>query len=260
MSTELSVIKAENFVALSGAASGLREAQAASGETVGLGGLTWVRTPSGGGTTWEIEDGLGNSEPAREITGVLVLYRKRSILWPTEGDPQEGAKPLLVSDDHPDLAVARKVGSDYGDLDPDLIECCRREDGLYDVRPKSKGGIFHYAEFGTSTKGPGPRMKEQRIVGVLREGDLWPLMLTVQPGSLRNVINTIARLTVPYWQCIVRFTLAKAVASNGSPYSQLALSVSKATLTAEQGLAIKQAYTLPLTEALLSGRVGDSAE
>lgn len=258
MSTELALIKGDSFLALSGGALSLREAQEASGETVGLGSLTWVKTPSGGSTTWEISDGLGNSEPAREISGVLVLYRKRAVLWPTEGDAVEGSKPLLVSDDHPSLTLARKVGDDYGDLDPELIECCRREDGLYDIRPKSRGGSFFYSEFGTSGKGPGPRMREQRIVGVLRPGDLWPLMLTVQAGSLKNVANTIARLQVPYWRAIVRFTLTKATATNGSPYSQLVLSVSKETLSEEQGEQVRAAYMIPLTEAILGGRIAEA--
>ena len=98
-------------------------------------------------------------------------------------------------------------------------------------------------------------MKEQRIVGVLRPGDLWPLMLTVQAGSLRNVANTIARLTVPYWRAIVRFTLVKATATNGSPYSQLALSVSKESLSPEQGEEVRRSYTAPLTDAIVGGRI-----
>lgn len=251
MSTEMMVPKAETFLSLSTQAGGLAEAQAASGESVGLGGLTWVRTPSGGSTTWEIEDGLGNSEPAKEIIGIICLYRKRAILWGTEGEPQEGARPLLVSDDHPTLTRARRVGDDFGDLDPEIIESARMEDGSYHIDPQT----FYYRQFGTSSKGPGPRMKEQRIIGVLRQGDMWPLMLTIQPGSLKAVANTIARLTVPYWRAVARFSLAKDVSANGQPYSKVQVQILREVLSEEQGEAIRRNYTGPLTNAILGGAV-----
>ena len=254
MSNELIVPKAETFLALSTQASGLAEAQAASGESVGLGGLTWVKTPSGGSTVWEIEDGLGNSEPVKEIIGIICLYRKRAILWGTEGEPQEGARPLLVSDDHPRLEVARRVGDDFGDLDQELIEAARMEDGSYRIDPQT----FYYRQFGTSSKGPGPRMKEQRIVGVLREGDMWPLMLTIQPGSLKNVANTIARLTVPYWRAVARFSLAKDVSANGQPFSKVQVQILREVLSEEQGESIRRNYMIPLTEAILGGRIAEA--
>ena len=254
MSNELTTVKAENWLALSGAANGVAEAQAASGETVSLGGLTWVRTPSGGGTVWEIEDGMGGSEATKEITGIMVLYRKRSILWPTEGEPQEGAKPLLVCDDHPKLEVARRVGDDFGDLDPELIECCRREDGLYDVRPKSAGGSFYYSEFGSSGKGPGPRMKEQRIIGILRETDVFPILVVASPGSITAVKNVVARFTKPYYQMIVRLSLQKATSASGIAYAQIRMQVA-GQLTDEQRDAVAKAYWAPLNQAFESGRM-----
>lgn len=246
MSNELIVPKAETFVALSTQAGGLAEAQAASGESVGLGGLTWVKTPSGGSTVWEIED-----EPVKEITGIICLYRKRAILWGTEGEPQEGSRPLLVSDDHPTLTRARRVGDDFGDLDPEIIESARMEDGSYYIDPQT----FYYRQFGTSTKGPGPRMKEQRIIAVLRPGDMWPLMLVIQPGSLKSVANTIARLTVPYWRAMAKFSLVKDVSANGQPYSKVQVQILRDVLSEDQGEAIRRNYTAPLTDAILGGRI-----
>ena len=232
--------------------SGLAAAQAENGEEFGLGTLTRVKTPSGGATTWEVDDGLGNVESVREITGALVLYRKRATLWGRNDTVSEGVKPYLVSDDHPTLATGYLVpGGEPGDLDLDLIDVCRIEGtDEIDVRDKAHGGDFHYAEYGTSGKAgsKGKRWKEQRILGILRPGDMFPLILVAQPGSLKAISSVVARLTNPFWRHVVKLTLKKEQASTGEPYSMLQMAV-VGLLPEDDALRLKSQYTDPLNAA-----------
>ena len=96
-------------------------------------------------------------------------------------------------------------------------------------------------------------MKEQRVLGILREGDLFPLMVTVQPGSLKNITKVVSRLVWPYFRCRVRLTLEEAKTSSGQKYSQIKMGVDPQPLSEEEGLALFNLYSLPLQEALAGG-------
>lgn len=239
----------------------LAAARECNGEEFGLSTLTRVKNPSGGALSWEVDDGLGNVESVKEITGALVVYRKRATLWGTNTTVTEGTKPYLISDDHPALATGYLVpGGDPGDLDTDLINICRI-DGTdeIDVRDKAHGGSFHYAEYGTSGKAGsnGKRWKEQRILGVLRPGDLYPLMLTIQPGSLKTITSVVARMVKPHYWHVVRLTLKKEQAVTGEPYSQVQMAVA-GLLSEEDALRLKAQYTDPLNIAYAQRMVGDA--
>lgn len=261
------IVRPEQFAALS-PASQMLAAREANGEDFGIGTLIRVKTPSGGATSWEIDDGLGNTESVKEIVGALVLYRKQAVLWGSPGDPIEGVKPYLRSNDHPNLQWGTLVdGGDPGSLDVDLIECCIDPsrsplEGNVDIRSKRRGGQFYYAEFGSAPKGSGCWLKEQRLLGVLRPGDQFPLLITVQPGSLKKIKDVMSRLPWPHYQAIVKLTLTKQVSEGGQPYSQLAMSVvttkdengaTVSPISHEQALVLKSTYTDPLNAAIEQG-------
>ena len=248
------LIVAESYLALAGAdGGGLAAAKEANGEDLTPSMLTRVKTPSGGATTWEIDDGLGNVESVREIAGAFVLYRKRATLWGTEGQPVEGVKPYLIVDDHPAMARGYLVpGGDPGDLDTDLIDCCRYDDGSgdIDVRDKANGGQFPYAEWGSTSRdgSRAKRLKEQRLVGILRPGDLFPVILTIQPGSLQGFKAVVARLTKPHYYYAVRLTLTKATSGAGQPFSQVKIAVA-GQFPEATAARLKAEYVDPLTMA-----------
>lgn len=246
------LIVAENYLALTG--GGLADAAAANGEELTPSMLTRVKTPSGGATAWEIDDGLGNVESVREISGAFVMYRKRATLWGTEGQPVEGTKPYLIVDDHPNMARGYLVpGGDAGDLDVDLIDACRYDDGTgdIDVRDKAHGGIgFPYAEWGSSSRdgSRAKRLKEQRLVAILRQDDPFPLVLTIQPGSLQAFKTVVAKMRKPHYYYAVRLTLEKCKSATGQPYSAVRIAVA-GEFPEALALRLKTDYVDPLTAA-----------
>jgi hypothetical protein len=240
MSTELTTIDETKFLALrpgSEVAEAL-EANLSTGETVTVGDLTTVPIPSQGVTQFTFEDLEGEiSTPT--ITGALVYYCPFGVLWPYE-EPSDNAMPLLVTHD---LRVAHKKGDEYGDLDREAIEACRLSDGTYDWQK------LPYNKYGSAARGKGKRCKEQRYMCILREGDTFPLLVRISPGSLRNVTSFIKKLTVPYWRTVVELSLEKTKNDGGQPFSRVKIRLVE-KLDATVGAAIKSTYTERLEEAV----------
>lgn len=230
----------------------MREALEANGEALGFASLTWVRTPAGGLTSWTIDD-LGNETTAKTIEGALVIYRKRVILWPTDGEAIEGTRPLMVSNDG---ARARIVGDDPGDIDLDAIEKWRIGDSeWFDI---SEASGFPYSQWGSGRNG-GRRVKEQRLLGILRDDDVLPLMVAIQPGSLKNITTIVSRLRVPHWRAVVSLGLQEAKNKAGQKFSQATLKVVD-TLPDVVASTLKSMYTDPINSAIEGGRVQVSDE
>lgn len=227
-----------------------------------LGDLTKVKTPSAGGVKWEIDDGLGNVENVEEITGALVLYQKRGVLWPTEGDAAEGTRPVLVSYDM-ETAFRPFYGTeheDLGDLSQELLEEAYLRDGD-DGKPVYDLSKLAYNQWGSAGRGTGgKRFKEQRILGILRPEDVLPVIVTVQPGSLANVTQVVRKLTargVPHWRALVELSLSKEKNKGGIAFSQIHMAV-KEVLPLEVGLALRTQFTDPLKAAVMQKGIEDA--
>jgi len=201
--------------------------------------LVKVPTPAGGGTTWNI-DSNGNTESTDEIVGLLVAVGKRGVLWPKD-DPSD-MRPVLVSHD---LMVGYRVGDDValGDIDPAALERYRIGDRRYDWSALSTGPEFGY---GAGKTGSGKKVKEARILAILREGETWPILVTVGPGSLRNWLPFQKRLPAFPWECVVGLKLQKVKSSGGQPYSQIVPRV-VGVISEEQGAVAKKVYHDSLT-------------
>lgn len=237
------------FVALTSSGE-LAEAQAMNGEGVTLSSLVRVKTPSGGSTVWQIDDGFGNLENAERIRGALVVYQKQATLWPTVGEAVEGQRPVLVSHD---MRVGIKRGDDLGDIDPDILDAARIENTnppQYYVDEER----FYYARWDSGRNG-GKWMKEQRVLGILRPGDMFPLLVTIQPSSLVNITKVVSRFTLPHFRYIVELSLVAAKNSQGQKYSQVVMRVEKETLPSEEGELLRKLYRDPLTRAIVGGEV-----
>lgn len=201
--------------------------------------LVKVPTPAGGGTTWNI-DANGNTESTDEIVGLLVAVGKRGVLWPKD-DPSD-MRPVLVSHD---LLVGYRVGDEVslGDIDPAALERYRIGDRRYDWAALSTGPEFGY---GAGKSGSGKKVKEARILAILREGETWPILVTVGPGSLRNWLPFQKRLPAFPWECVVGLKLQKVKSSGGQPYSQIVPRV-VGVISEEQGAVAKKVYHDSLT-------------
>ena len=213
--------------------------------------LVKVPTPAGGGTTWNI-DNNGNTESTDEIVGLLVAVGKRGVLWPKD-DPSD-MRPVLVSHD---LLVGYRVGDDVslGDIDPAALERYRIGDRRYDWAALSTGPEFGY---GAGKSGSGKKVKEARILAILREGETWPILVTVGPGSLRNWLPFQKRLPAFPWECVVGLKLQKVKSSGGQPYSQIVPRVA-GVISEEQGAVAKKVYHDSLTAMFNAPPAGASS-
>lgn len=241
--TGLTTLQNSRFLALrpdSDIAEAL-EANLANGERIKETDLTRVKIPSGGVTKWTVSSIKGD-EVLDELVGVLVHYSPRGVLWPSQ-DPGN-ALPVLVSDD---LRTARRVGEDLGDLDSEILDAMAIDDDgkLYDWRGSDERGPNKYNDFGSGKNGVGKRAKESRMLGLLREGDAFPLLISAAPGSLKTVVPFVKKLTVPHFRAIVSLKLEKLKSKGGQDYARIVPTM-VGEISREEGARIKQLYTEPL--------------
>lgn len=204
------------------------------GEQIQEQDLLRVKTPSGGGVIWTIPDLEGESME-REITGALVYYGNRGLLWPSE-DPGN-AMPVLRTDD---LRWAYRVGEELGDIDPDVLAAHEVNPGTYDwAALVGTDGPFG---FGSGKGGVGKRAKEMKIMCILREDDIFPLLICAGPGSLVPVTRFVHLLKVPYFRAVVNLGLVKKTNPGGIDYAQITPTLNR-SLSPEEGAAIKTTYT-----------------
>jgi len=207
-----------------------------AGEPIRETDLTKVKTPSSGGSTWEIDDS-GNVTTTPEIVGVLAAIGRRGVLWPFLDPKKE--QPLVVTND---FKVGYRVGDKLGTVDPKALEKYRTGDRTYDWEAMAAGPDFGQ---GTGKDGIGKRVKEQRTLAVLRDGDVWPVLVSVGPGSLKVFLPFLKKLSVFHWQAIVGLSLRKEESKGGQPYSMIIPRL-VGQLPEEQGEFVRATYTTPL--------------
>ena len=190
------------------------------------------KTPLGGSTTFTI-DNNGNLETTDEIVGLLVGIGKRGYLWPSE-DPTE-QRPAVVSND---LLVGYRVSDDLGTIDPKALEKFRIGDRLYDWAAMSMSSEFG---FGSGRNGA-KRIKEMRILAVLRAGEMWPLLVPVGGGSLQPWESFRKKLPSFHYEVVVGVKAVKVKNKAGQPYSQLAFRT-VGIISEEHGEMARRIYT-----------------
>jgi hypothetical protein len=262
----VTVYDSSKFLALGGASGDVQAAMAAIaevGEEFTPGDLTRVKTPQGGSTTWMIPSVAGE-QPAEAITGVLCGIQKTGVLWGSE-EPEEGSMPVLRTWD---LEIAQQMGP----IPDDMIDHLEphRVPGTTD---KFYWKDLPYNQFGTAKggEGAGKRCKEQRMLFILREQDMFPLIVTAQPGSLKDVrkfILSLPQIGKPFWHAVVelRLTAAKSRGdANGRgrvTFAQISPKV-VGVLSDEDAMQVHQRFTLPLMKMATSidpdvaGHAGD---
>lgn len=98
-----------------------------------------------------------------------------------------------------------------------------------------------YNQFGSGENGS-KACKNRRRIYVLREGEIFPLLLSLPTGSLREFTRYIKRLLSKGKtsnSVVTRFSLKKAVNSSGITYSQAQFAVDR-TLTPEEYELVKK--------------------
>ena len=220
------------------------------GEPMAEQDLIRVPTPAGGGVTWNI-DANGNVETTDEIEGLLVCIGKRGVLWPKD-DPSD-MRPVIVTND---LLVGYRVSDEIGEISPQALEKYRIGDRRYDWAALSSSPEFGY---GSGKSGAGKKVKESRVLAILRQGETWPLLVTVGPGSLRNFLPFAKRLPDFHYACVVGLKLAKVKSSGGQPYSTIVPRL-VGVVSEEQAEMARVTYTEPLKRMFSATPVGATVD
>lgn len=204
MSSELAVVPEFRALTEGSEAAELLEANL-GGESLRSSDLNWVKIPTGGATRWSWTTKSGVEFSEKVIQGLLVVVgRVETVLWPHR-EATSGSRPLLISTDG---VVAHKVGSDYGDLDPNVIEAAKNADGTYDVK---KIPEFQFQKTKDGKWLP-PRAKSSRVLGILREEDALPVFVRVSATSLKAVDDLLRGITAEglfHYRAIVELGLEK---------------------------------------------------
>jgi hypothetical protein len=194
------------------------------------GGFDRVKIPAGGTTMFELPgDEADEPETVKEFSAVILYH-------------------------HPVLQYYKEKYTG-GSNPPD----CGSLDGV--TGEGEPGGVCAkcpLAQFGSGENG-GKACKNRRRLFLLREGEIFPLLLSLPTGSLKEYSRYIKRLLSrgnKSNMVVTRFTLKKATNNSGIAYSQAAFAVDR-PLTAEE-----QALIGRLTEQVkaYSRRIGFDAE
>ena len=217
---EMTVFKSNEFAILKDGGGELKEAMQALADT-GMNlqpkDLLRIKTPSGGGTLWQVGNQL-----VKELVGAFVHFQPCSILWPSE-DSKEGQLPVLKSLDG---VVGERVGpmteAMAKEIEPYRIAGDPLNGTQYNVAEASG---FPYSQWGSGKNGRGKRMKDQRMVFLLRPEDPAPLYVLVQPGSLKVFDKWFKEIPlqekVPWWRIVVGLSLVEDRNADGTKYSRV---------------------------------------
>lgn len=250
MSTAIATVKTIDFPALSPDSRQMRIIEAnLDGEPMRETDLVRVKTPLGGSTKWLL-DINGNQETCDEIVGLCVGIAKRGVLWPSANPTEQ--RPVIISND---LLVGYRVSDDLGsEIDPKALEKYRIGDRRYDWAALSAG-----PEFGYGAGGGAKRVKESRILAILRDGDVWPVLVSIGPGSLTGFLPFLKRLPGFHYECVLGLRLEKAKGAAGQPYSAIVPRL-VGTVSEAQGEVARRIYTEPLKRMFNAPPAGAVAE
>lgn len=254
----LSVVDSNRFLALvegSDLAEAMRE-NYQPGDSFSMSDLIRVKTPSSGGTIWEI-NGVAGTEHTPAITGILVFQAYVGSIWRTlDVDETKKDKPLVVSND----LITGRLNVPREEVPEEFMTVLDKHE------LPGQPGCYNWADlpwtqFGTGRDGGGKYAKESRVMFILREQDAWPLVVRCGPGSLGDVMRFIKRLDVPQYRAVVQLTLKKEISRTGKPYSKIVPSL-MAKLDPAFGQRVKETYTDRLRKSHEAGMVvvDDSGE
>jgi len=160
-----------------------------------------IKIPSGGGLFFEMpSDDPDAPEPVREFNGVILF--------------------------HHTLHAYYKSKYTGGNQPPD----CGSFDGITgEGDPGGRCDACPLNQFGTGENGA-KACKHRRRVYLLREGEIFPILLSLPTGSLKELTRYLKRLLsqgLKSNMVLTRFSLCKAVNKGGIEYSQAQFAVDR---------------------------------
>jgi len=162
-----------------------------------------VKIPSGGGLCYEVPGEDGESDTVKEFSAVILLQHPLNAFYAT-----------------------KYTG---GNQPPD----CAAIDGKHGVK-RATGEVCVCADcphnqFGSADNG-GKACQNRRRIYILREGELFPMLLSLPTGSLQEFTRYLMGLLTKGRKSnsvVTRFSLQKATNKGGIAYSQAKFSVDR---------------------------------
>ena len=164
-----------------------------------------IRIPSGGGLAFEVPIDDDEVDTVKEIVGVIVDHHRVNAYWPAAFSGQ-GGPPVCSS-----------VDGKMGVAPPDSeVEWAGSERSCLSCP---------FNQWGSDETGTGGKACKNMVrLYILREGEAFPLMLTLPPTSIKNWANYLAKRVLgrglrPH-QVVTRIGLKKEQSRSGITYSQ----------------------------------------
>lgn len=164
-----------------------------------------VKIPSGGGLAFEVPgDDPNNPDMVKELVGVIVDQHPVNAFWSDKYSGQNNPPDCSSMDGK--VGIERATGA------------------------KRPCNSCPYNAWGSAQDGTnGKACKNMRRVYILREGEMFPLLLTLPPTSLKNFSDFMAKRIVGKGrrssEVITKVTLKKTNNSGGIQYSQAVFAV-----------------------------------
>jgi hypothetical protein len=175
-------------------------------------GFDRIKIPSGGSVLYEMPCEGGETEAVKEFSAVIILH-------------------------HP-LFTFYKDKYAGGNSPPD----CGSFDGADGVgNPGGKCKTCPLNQFGSGENG-GKACKNRRRIYLLKEGELFPLLLSLPTGSIKEFTSYLRRLLAKGRKSnsvVTRFSLRKATSNTGVVYSQAQFVIDRALRPEEHTLIEK---------------------
>ena len=160
-----------------------------------------IKIPAGGNITFEVPGEDGEPEPVKEFSAVILYHHP--LFWYYTTKYTGGNNPPDCS------SVDGKLG--HGDPGGECANCPLNQ-------------------YESAEEGKGKACKNRRLLYVLREGEVFPLMLSLPVGSIKEFTNFLKRSLSRGYKSnaiVTRFSLKKATSSSGVVYSQAQFAIDR---------------------------------
>lgn len=184
-----------------------------------------VKIPSGGGLAFEVPgDDSENPDVVKELVGVIIDHYPVNAYWADKYSGQNNPPDCSSMDG--------KMGTNGT-----VCRNCR------------------FNQWGSGEDGKSKACKNMHRIYLLSSGQMFPLLLTLPPTSLKNLSDYLAKRVISKghrsYEVLTKITLKKATSGTGIAYSQAHFSLA-GVLSAEvanQAQQIAEQYK-PLTRAM----------
>ena len=176
-----------------------------------------IKIPSAGSTVFEVPGEEDDTDTVKEFSAVILHHHTLNCYYKTKytggnNPPDCGSFDGIVGEGDPGGECKSCPYNQFGSAPPEIA-----------------GG----------ENGKGKACKNRRRIYVLREGEVFPLLLSLPTGSLKEFTKYIKKLLSKGKRAnmvVTCFTLKKATSSGGVVYSQAQFAVDRALTPEEQSL------------------------